>query len=165
MARARAAGRGTPGAITAIAGGIREIISALSRLHQDRGIALAYVGPENLFVACDPQDFSEIIGNLTDNATKWAYSQVLISANSEGDNICIKVEDDGPGMSPKYFETVFGLGEKLDEQKPGAGLGLAITRDLATLYGGRAWLERSQFGGTAACVLLPAIRLASRMPL
>jgi signal transduction histidine kinase len=156
MARARAVGRGAPGAGTSVPAGIREIISALSRLHRDRGITLAYIGPEDLLVACDPQDFGEMIGNLADNAAKWARSRVTITAARDGDNISITVEDDGPGIPAESRETVFALGEKLDERMPGAGLGLAITREIATLYRGRTWLGRSGLGGAAAHLMLPA---------
>ncbi|HZQ14623.1 MAG TPA: HAMP domain-containing sensor histidine kinase [Pseudolabrys sp.] len=156
MARARAAGRGTPGATTLIGPAIREVIAALSRLHKNRAIRIEFSGQDDLSVACDPQDFSEIIGNLTDNAAKWCRSRVSISGARNDGSIFIKVEDDGPGIPAELSDKVFDLGEKLDEAMPGSGLGLAITRELVTLYGGSIWLEPSRFGGTAACLRLPA---------
>jgi signal transduction histidine kinase len=163
MARARVASRGAVGATTSIAVGIREVISALSRLHQGRGISLAYTGPDDLLVSCDPQDFSEMIGNLADNAAKWARARVLITATRNAGNVSIRVEDDGPGVPAESRETVFELGEKLDTQIPGAGLGLAITREIAMLYGGRTWLERSKLGGAAACLMLPSAELSAEV--
>lgn len=156
MARARAAGRGTPGATTVIGPAIREIIAALGRLHKNRAVCLEFSGQDDLSVACDPQDFSEIIGNLIDNAAKWCRSRVSISSARNDGSIFIKVEDDGPGIPAELSDKVFDLGEKLDETMPGSGLGLAITRELVTLYGGSIWLEPSRLGGTAACLRLPA---------
>ena len=159
MARARAAGRGTPGATTVVGPAVRAMLSALARLHRHRGITLDYVGPDELTVACDPQDFSEIIGNLADNGAKWARTYVRVSAVRNQSHVLIKVEDDGPGVPEDAMETVFELGKKLDERKPGSGLGLAISREVATLYGGRVWLERSPTGATVACLELPVLRI------
>jgi signal transduction histidine kinase len=158
MARARAAGRGTPGAVTVVAPAIRTVTSALSRLYQSRGIVFDLTGQEEVAIACDPQDFSEIIGNLADNAAKWARSRVLISTSRSDGSVQVKVEDDGPGIPPESWETVFNLGERLDEEKPGSGLGLAITRELVALYGGQVWIERSELGGTAACLRMPVMQ-------
>ena len=135
------------------------MLSALARLHRHRGITLDYVGPDELTVACDPQDFSEIIGNLADNGAKWACTYVRVSALRNKGHVLIKVEDDGPGVPEDAVETVFELGKKLDERKPGSGLGLAISREVATLYGGRVWLERSPTGATVACLELPVLRI------
>lgn len=159
MARARAAGRGTPGAATVVGPAVRAMLSALARLHRQRGITLDYVGPDELTVACDPQDFSEIIGNLADNGAKWARTYVRISAVRNQGRVLIKVEDDGPGVPEDAMETVFELGKKLDERKPGSGLGLPISREVAALYGGRVWLERSPTGATVACLELPVLRI------
>ena len=75
----------------------------------------------------------------------------------EPDNgaVRISVEDDGPGIPPEQFESVFVVGERLDESVPGSGLGLAIARDIVTLYGGLIWIEKSSLGGAAARVTLP----------
>lgn len=155
MARARAAGRGNPGAATVVGPAIRDVVAALSRLYHDRRIDFGIVGDKELLVACEPQDFSEIIGNLADNAAKWARSRVVISIAQSDGSACVSIEDDGPGVPPEASETVFNLGERLDEAKPGSGLGLAITRELVSLYGGQVWIERSKLGGAAACFKIP----------
>jgi signal transduction histidine kinase len=157
MARARAAGRGTPGSVTIVGPAVRSVLSALARLHKDRDLVLEYLGPDDLSVLCDPQDFSEMMGNLADNAAKWARHRVAVHARPDGDHACLRVEDDGPGIEPAAREQVFDVGVKLDEQKPGTGLGLAITRELASLYDGEVWLETSDLGGLAACLRLPRV--------
>ena len=158
MARARAAGRALPGAVTIVGPAIRSVTSALSRLYRDRGVTFNFEGPEDLPVACDPQDFSEIVGNLMDNAAKWAQARVSISVSRNDGSVIVKVDDDGPGIPPESWETVFGLGERLDDNMPGAGLGLAIARELVTLYAGQLWIEGSSLGGTSACLKMPIVR-------
>ncbi|WP_428659017.1 sensor histidine kinase [Reyranella sp.] len=157
MARARAAGRGTPGVAAAVHPTVSSVVAALSRLNRERCITFHFEAPDDLTVACDPQDFSEIVGNLADNAAKWARSRVSLSASRTGGVILLCVEDDGPGIPPVSRETVFGLGARLDETMRGSGLGLAIARELVTHYGGRIWLDASRLGGTRASVELPAI--------
>jgi len=98
-----------------------------------------------------------MLANLIDNACKWASSAVLIrgSVLSDSKGILIAVDDDGPGLPPESMDVVFQVGERLDEQIPGSGLGLPIVRDLARLYGGDVSLEKSQSGGLRASLRLP----------
>ena len=103
-------------------------------------------------------DLEEVLGNLIDNAAKWAAAQVLVSvAQSAEGKLLIRIEDDGPGMPPDTHERAFKPGERLDESTPGSGLGLAIARDVVGLYDGRLWIEQSRFGG--ACVVVELDRL------
>lgn len=157
MARARAAARGTLGLACAVKGILTDVVSALGQLNRRRGIEFRLDVPEELVVACDPQDFSEIVGNLADNAAKWARSTVRLSAGRAGGLVTLAIEDDGAGIPESARETVFALGARLDESVAGFGLGLAVTRELVTHYGGRIWLETSTAGGTRACVELPAV--------
>lgn len=157
MARARAAARGTLGLACAVKETMADVVSALAQLNRRRGIEIQLDAPEDLTVACDPQDFSEIIGNLADNAAKWARSTVRLSAGLSGGLVILSIEDDGPGIPEKDRETVFTLGARLDESTAGFGLGLAVTRELVTHYGGRVWIETSPLGGARARVELPAV--------
>jgi signal transduction histidine kinase len=119
------------------------------RLHADGQKTFAFDGPSDLVAACDPNDLTEMIGNIVDNAAKWSRQHVLVTLVDLGDTVQIVVEDDGPGIPAEQREVVFGVGIRLDEEKPGSGLGLAITHDLVTLYGGRLWIERSRHDGAA----------------
>lgn len=157
MARARAAARGTLGLACAVKGILTDVVSALAQLNRRRGIEFRLDAVEDLVVACDAQDFSEIVGNLADNAAKWARSAVRLSAGRVRGLVTLTIEDDGPGIPESARETVFTLGARLDESVPGFGLGLAVTRELVAHYGGRVWLEPSTTGGTRACVELPAV--------
>ena len=97
-----------------------------------------------------------LLGNLLDNACKWADSRVLVGAGEDGEGYWLGVEDDGPGIAPAQREAVVARGNRLDEQVSGHGLGLAIVRDIAQACGGTLTLEDSAaLGGLRARVRLP----------
>jgi signal transduction histidine kinase len=97
-----------------------------------------------------------MLGNLLDNAFKWARSRVSVSSSIEHTRVRIAVEDDGPGIPAELRETVLRRGVRADETASGSGLGLAIVRDLAELYGGSIELGQSPLGGLRATLKLPA---------
>lgn len=156
MARARAAAsRGAPGVGCDVGAVLAPVISAMRRLHGPRGVRFEVEDPASLQVAMDALDLGEVLANVLDNAGKWAAGEVRVSFGEAKDAVRINVDDDGAGLPPEAWELVFDIGERLDEQAPGAGLGLAIVRDLVTLYGGRVWLERSPLGGLRAALVAP----------
>jgi signal transduction histidine kinase len=123
----------------------------MRHLHAERGLAIdVNVSPEYT-VRVEREDLEEMLGNLVDNACKWATSRVVIA--SDGNDILI--DDDGSGLAPEMREHVLQRGVRADEAAPGTGLGLAIVRDIAELYGGRVGLEASPLGGVRARLRLP----------
>jgi signal transduction histidine kinase len=96
-----------------------------------------------------------MLGNLLDNACKWAATGVEVSAVTSGDKLVVVIEDDGGGLAPAAREAVFARGVRADERTPGSGLGLSIARDLALLYGGDIALGDSMTGGLRATLQLP----------
>ncbi|MCC7348317.1 MAG: sensor histidine kinase, partial [Variibacter sp.] len=108
------------------------------------------------------QDLEEMVGNLVDNACKWAQSRVRVEimtdpaggARATGE-VRIVVDDDGPGLSPGQREQVAKRGQRLDETKPGSGLGLSIVTELSGLYGGGLTLGNAPIGGLRAELVLP----------
>ena len=106
-------------------------------------------------VLCETEDLDEILGNVIENAAKWAHARIRISVSATKRVTRITIEDDGPGMAAEARELVFEPGLRLDEQKPGTGLGLAIVRNVTALYGGRCWIDTSPLGGAAVHVELP----------
>lgn len=135
---------------------ISSLAMALQRLHKDRNVTLeTHPAHADALVHCGAEDLEEVLGNLLDNAMKWAKSRVLISVAVMPDNkVRICIEDDGEGMPPDTRERVFQPGERLDETTPGSGLGLAIARDVVALYDGQLWIDQSSLGGARATVEL-----------
>jgi signal transduction histidine kinase len=105
-------------------------------------------------------DLNEMTANLIDNACKWASGAVTVRGFVENGRtgVVITVDDDGPGLPAEAMERVFKIGERLDDQVPGSGLGLPIVRDLARLYGGEIRLNNSAQGGLGATLRLPTAR-------
>jgi signal transduction histidine kinase len=142
------------------------IVTALARtmekIHRDREIAIDIDVPEHAQFRGEQQDLEEMVGNLVDNGCKWARSRVAIEvladpppSSSEKARVRIVVDDDGPGLSPAQRERVALRGQRLDETKPGSGLGLSIVVELAGLYGGVLTLGTAPIGGLRAELALP----------
>jgi signal transduction histidine kinase len=131
---------------------------ALDRIYGERMLDLEVSASEGLKFQGEKQDFEEMVGNLLDNACKWASSQVKASARpTEGKRrFTVVIDDDGPGLTEEQRKKVVKRGQRLDESKPGSGLGLSIVADLAHLYKGRFELEPSPDGGLRARLELPA---------
>jgi signal transduction histidine kinase len=130
LARARSATGEGAVRQTQLPAALEPLLSAMARLHQNRGIRFAGDGPP-LTLAIDPESFAEILSNLLDNAGKWATSAVRVHWEVHRERACLKVIDDGPGIPSEALGRLFVPGVRLDEQVPGHGLGLAISRDLA----------------------------------
>jgi signal transduction histidine kinase len=159
IARARAAAsRAVPGVIAAVGPTVATIVSAMKRLYAPKNLSIEAEIADDCIVSCDPMDLNEMLANLLDNACKWASQTIVVRGTIEGARAVIVVEDDGPGLPAHAMEVVFNIGERLDEQVPGSGLGLPIVRDLAELYGGEIRLEHSPLGGLKAILTLPQTR-------
>lgn len=104
----------------------------------------------------EEQDLYELLGNLIDNAGKWARTRVVVDVRREGDLLCFTVDDDGPGIPEALRDRMFERGVQLDEQRPGSGLGLDIVRALAQTYGGSVQALASPLGGARLHLRLPA---------
>jgi signal transduction histidine kinase len=135
-------------AVAAVAG---EIAQALSRIHAAKGLDFAIEIPAEACFRGQREDLEEVLGNLMDNACKWAASRVRVSAAAEG-RLAVTVEDDGPGLSPEQAEAAARRGARLDEGAPGWGLGLSIVADVVGVNGGSLEFARSKLGGLAAIV-------------
>jgi signal transduction histidine kinase len=114
--------------------------------------------PNGADAAILPEDLTELLGNILENATKWANKSVSVSVTKGNTIISIRVEDDGPGVPEDLLNTLGQRGVRLDEQKQGSGLGLAIARDVSEAYHGKLSFHRSPMGGLAVTVQLPSSR-------
>lgn len=129
---------------------------ALSHLHEARGVAITIDPSATGSLAVDPADLDEMLGNLMDNACRFAGGQVRLRARLRGTLTELLVEDDGPGIPASARTRALALGSRLDESGQGYGLGLGIVRELAELYGGHLVLETAEdLGGLRAVLALP----------
>jgi signal transduction histidine kinase len=159
LARAQAAAATrVPGAKTVLLPVIEGLVRVMQRVHAERDIKIA-VQPWSapLSFRGESQDLQEMLGNLLDNACKWAVHRVDVSAHSDGATFTLFLDDDGAGLDAQQREAVMRRGVRADEQVPGSGLGLAIVDDLARLYGGRVELLDSPLGGLRAALTLPVV--------
>ena len=156
LAHARATAATAPGLHCAVLPSVEGLVRTMLRLHAGRGITIdVRVAPEHA-IRGRREDLDEMLGNLCDNACKWARSRVVISSSVSDALVTILVDDDGPGLDPSLHDAVLQRGVRADEAAPGSGLGLAIVRDLVELYGGTIALEASPMGGLRARLALPA---------
>jgi signal transduction histidine kinase len=161
LARSRAAAaQGVPGVRAEVASTVEALVRVMSRVHAERGLRFDVAAMEpGLAFAGEAQDLQEMLGNLIDNACKWARTAVHIEAartsGAKAARLHLVVEDDGPGISAEHRQQALVRGARLDEAAPGSGLGLAIVRELAELYGGEVLLTAGQAGGLRAELVLP----------
>lgn len=153
--RATATARAAPGLRCAVLPSVEALVRTMRRLHADRELTIdTDVSPAHE-IRGRREDLDEMLGNLLDNACKWARSRVVISSWVDDARVSICVDDDGPGLDPSMRAQVLQRGVRADQQVRGSGLGLAIVSDLAELYGGSVALETSPLGGTRARLQIP----------
>jgi signal transduction histidine kinase len=163
LERARIAARLTIiGTVTEVAPAIEALRRTMEKIHRDRGIVIDVEADVSAKFRGERQDFEEMAGNLVDNACKWARSRVFIEVLAEKAGagvpmLRIIVDDDGRGLSADERAKVSRRGQRLDESKPGSGLGLSIVVDLAALYGGSLTLGAAPIGGLRAELVLPGV--------
>jgi signal transduction histidine kinase len=159
LARAQvAASSRLPGARTALQPVLEGLIRTMSRIHAERQLVLTKENlASSLIFRGESQDLQEMLGNLLDNACKWARHRVQVGALRQAENLQITIDDDGPGLAAQQRNAVLARGVRADERVPGSGLGLAIVDDLARVYGGQITLTDSPLGGLRAVLLLPAV--------
>jgi signal transduction histidine kinase len=162
--RARTAAlTGSPAGATPVRPVIAEIARVFEKIHPARRLAIVAVDGEDLRFRGERQDLQEMIGNLLDNAGKWSGGDVRIAARRLTETtagapprLAVTVDDDGPGLPEVARAEVMRRGMRLDETKPGSGLGLSIVTDIASQYGGKLTLGASPLGGLRAEIVLPA---------
>ena len=163
--RARRAARAqTIGSATEVEIVLQSLARTLQRINSDKGVVVTVTCQPGLKFRGERQDLEEIVGNLMDNACKWSKGKVEVRGNlytQSGDDgrpwLLIEVDDDGPGLKPEQRATALRRGQRLDETKPGSGLGLNIVTETAAMYGGRVELDDATLGGLRVKLRLPAL--------
>jgi signal transduction histidine kinase len=164
LERARMAARvGVIGRATEVQPVIDPIVRALERIHRDRDIRIDFQCSVGAKFQGEKQDLEEMAGNLLDNACKWANTTVELRVivqpgadHKSGSRLVLAIGDDGPGLPAEQRAKLGKRGVRLDESKPGSGLGLSIVTDLAQQYRGSLHLGESHLGGLEARLELPA---------
>lgn len=152
----RAALQGAPRQATALKDVLDPLVRTMAKLSQDQDLHFEVDIDEALRVRADRQDVEEMLGNLLENACRYASASVKISAAmSNQTQIDIHIDDDGQGIEEKARQTVLKRGQRLDEARPGSGLGLSIVQEMVELYGGSFVLTDSPLGGARATLSLP----------
>lgn len=141
---------------TAVAPVVEALCRLMSRVHGERGVRFEATAIDPALTCVgDAADLEEMLGNLLDNAGKWAAARVDVLARRDGDAIRIEIRDDGPGLAASQLQAVLARGVRLDEREGSSGLGLAIVADIAASHGGTLTLENAD-PGLRATLHLPA---------
>jgi signal transduction histidine kinase len=142
---------------------IAGLLRTFEKIYADRVVGFSASARGNPRFQGERQDLEEMIGNLVDNAGKWARTRVMVTVAPDPARgldapayFRVTIDDDGPGLEAELRDKALERGKRLDETKPGSGLGLSIVADLATLYRGTLVLEKSPAGGLRAELVLPA---------
>lgn len=155
LKRARIAGEGSAGSHFNAAETVSDLAQALRQIYRDKDLSITWSELPQQSLPLDEEDMTELLGNVLDNACKWAKHQVRLSmALDQG--LQLSIEDDGPGVDAADYETVLRRGGRIDESHQGHGLGLAIVHDLVQDYGGSISFQRSSMlGGLEVLIHIP----------
>lgn len=158
LARARAAAALQTGSLrTPLDAVLQAMARTMRRLHARRRLDITVPSlPDTMAFRGEEQDLHEMLGNLLDNACKWARRRVMVSVHTHAGQITLHVDDDGPGLAADDIEAAFQRGVRLDERQPGSGLGLHIVAEIASLYQGGIRAGVSPLGGLRMSLTLPA---------
>ncbi len=159
LARAQAAASvRLPGIQTPVAPVIQGLLRVMERIYAERTLEIVLLPmDESLAFRGEEQDLQEMLGNLIDNACKWAASRIEIQVETLSGELSVSIDDDGHGIAGSKRDAVLKRGVRADERIAGTGLGLAIVEDLARMYGGKLTLEKSRLGGLNASLMLPVV--------
>ena len=155
LKRARLAGEGPVSTYFDIAKDVPALIDALQSIYREKNLHIETLLPKPSTSFIDREDMLELLGNLLDNACKWAQRQGRLTINTDNDTEGL-VEDDGPGVNDDALSQLSQRGKRLDESVEGHGLGLAIARDIVSHYNGTLEFGRSDLlGGFYVRIQLP----------
>lgn len=140
---------------TDVAAEVGALVAMFAAMPRDAAVGFSHAVDDGAVFAGSREDFVEMLGNLVDNAAKWARTRVRVGVARDGGGLEVAVSDDGAGIPAGRIDDALRRGTRLDERTPGSGLGLAIVRQIAESYGGRLRL-RNLDGGFRASLWLPA---------
>lgn len=136
----------------------QRLFAALQKVYADKQMHQELALEPHSTVAGDEQDVMELLGNLLENAFKYGNKQVRMSSRFEQQQLCIEIEDDGPGVPEDQTERILERGQRLDTNKPGQGIGLAVAAEIIRSYDGDIRISRSPLGGARFSIFLPLLK-------
>ncbi|MGX5174620.1 ATP-binding protein [Aliikangiella sp. IMCC44653] len=136
---------------------IEKIAEALRKVHAQKAIEISTQIEEGCTFLGEKGDLMELVGNLADNACKWAASKVEINCKREANLLIITVSDDGCGVPEAQRALILNRGKRLDQQAEGQGLGLSIVMDIVKIYQGNMLIDQSPLGGALFRLELPSL--------
>jgi two-component system, OmpR family, sensor histidine kinase PhoQ len=154
LGRAAASGATRFAPYLALAPVLKRIRESLLKVYAEKDLDLAVDCPAGLDWRIDEGDAFEMLGNIMDNAAKWAARRVDVRVWRDADRLSIRVDDDGPGFNDT--QSILQLHVRGDEKVPGHGVGLAVVSDLVASHEGAMTLSRSDLGGARLDIVLPA---------
>lgn len=164
LTRARIAGAALPGQRIFITAELEKLLRTLKAIYRDKALTFDVQIEGHIFFPGERDDLMELLGNLMDNACKWAAHRVGFSADADEHCVTMAIEDDGPGIADEQIQRLMARGERLDETTDGHGLGMSIVADIVRQYDGQCRLERSPtLGGLRVVVMLP-LRVNAELP-
>ncbi|WP_232522307.1 ATP-binding protein [Marinimicrobium alkaliphilum] len=136
---------------------IKRLSSALDKVYREKSVYCEVDIDKSLHVAADEQDLMEVLGNMLENAYKYCRHQVRVSVQGRaGNQVCISISDDGPGVPEDERERILQRGQRLDTLQPGQGIGLSVVIDIVDSYGGNITVTDAELGGAEFTLILPA---------
>lgn len=153
LKRASAAGGGVFNTPLALEPVLQKTVRALRKAWQARGVEIGLHSEPGLRLRMDEGDLIEIVGNLLDNACKYGAGQVLVRVSRDASGLCLRVEDNGPGVPPERAESLLQRGQRMDQKEEGQGIGLAVVAEIIAAYEGSVEFQKSQ-ALQGACLLV-----------
>ncbi|NOQ12919.1 MAG: GHKL domain-containing protein [Methyloprofundus sp.] len=132
----------------------QRLLNSLQKVYSDKAISVTTHVDSALIFRGDEGDLMEVLGNLLDNAFKWAHQNIEISAQQSGKQLLISISDDGPGIAQEKVEELLQRGVRADQTTAGHGIGLSIVKSIVHAYGGNLTISTSDLGGAKVCLLL-----------
>ncbi|MBL1405110.1 MAG: GHKL domain-containing protein, partial [Rhizobiales bacterium] len=136
---------------------VERLVRVMNKLNPELDFSVVNNNNSDLAFGGEQQDLEEMLGNLLENASKFANHKIKIILVELDDSLTISVEDDGQGLASHESEKALSRGGRIDETKPGSGLGLSIVKDIVSEYAGSIDLKRSKYGGLSAKLTLPKV--------
>ena len=147
LQRAATAGSASSTGILNVKNILNRMLDSLQKVYRDKPIQLNVSVNENVSFKGDEGDLMELLGNLLDNAYKWANTQIDVSAESQGGKLCLRVMDDGPGIAPDQVANLLKRGVRADQNVAGHGIGFSIVCNIVDAYQGELVIDKSPLGG------------------